>query len=302
MNNYYVYIYWRLDINEPFYVGMGHNNRWRDLYENRRNEHFIRIINKYPIAVEIIKDNLTEEQAHDIECWLINELVFEYGYSIDIKNNYSNEKGCHLVNCTWGGEGVSGFNMRKNKTREELTEINNKISRTKKEKGNSKGENNPFYGIRRCGKDNPSARAVICLTTNEIFECTKDAQRKYNIRDTSIRSCCNNITKTSGGMIWMYYDEYLESNEEKIKEKINRGNKKSFKGKESLNKKSVICLTTKKIFYTIVDASKYYNFSKSLIGKSIKDNKSCGKSIGLNLVFKYLIWNHNKKYRIKRTN
>ena len=138
MNNYYVYIYYRLDTNEPFYVGMGHNNRWKELYENKRNEHFIRIINKYPIAVEIIKDNLTEEQAHGIEIWLINELVFEYGYSIDIPNNRSNEKGCHLVNCTWGGEGVSGLNVFENKTEEEMKEIKKKMSNAKKRRSSFK--------------------------------------------------------------------------------------------------------------------------------------------------------------------
>ena len=31
MNKYYVYIYWRLDINEPFYIGKGKNNRWKVL-------------------------------------------------------------------------------------------------------------------------------------------------------------------------------------------------------------------------------------------------------------------------------
>ena len=149
MNNYYVYIYWRLDINEPFYVGMGHNNRWKDLYENRRNEHFIRIINKYPIAVEIIKDNLTEEQAHDIECWLINELVFEYGYSINIFNNRSIEKSKHLVNCTWGGEGTSGRKLS-NESIEKIRQANLGKHHTEETKRKiseaKKGENNPNYG------------------------------------------------------------------------------------------------------------------------------------------------------------
>ena len=63
MNDYYVYVYWRLDTNEPFYVGKGRDRRWKCLYPSRRNEHFIRIIEKHPIAVEIVKDKLTNEQA-----------------------------------------------------------------------------------------------------------------------------------------------------------------------------------------------------------------------------------------------
>ena len=34
-NEYYVYIYWRLDTNEPFYVGKGKNNRcFRNCFYN----------------------------------------------------------------------------------------------------------------------------------------------------------------------------------------------------------------------------------------------------------------------------
>ena len=246
MNNYYVYIYWRLDINEPFYVGMGHNNRWKELYENKRNEHFIRIINKYPIAVEIIKDNLTEEQAHGIECWLINELVFEYGYSINIFNNRSNEKGCHLVNMTWGGEGTSGRKLS-NESIEKIRQANlgKHLSEKTKEKlriasiGKHKGENNPYYGkhhteeIRKkmsenhanvSGKNNPMAKSIICLTTKKIFYAIKDAKRFYQIKGENISACC--------------------------------------KGKRNY----------------------------------------CGKYKGQKLVWRYLVWNHNKKYRIKRTN
>lgn len=66
MNDYYVYIYWRLDTNEPFYVGKGKDKRWKDL--RKRCKHFNNIINKYPITVEIVKDNLTEDEALGIEC------------------------------------------------------------------------------------------------------------------------------------------------------------------------------------------------------------------------------------------
>ena len=59
-NDYYVYIYWRLDTNEPLYVGKGKGRRWKRL---NRNKHFNRIINKYPVSVTIEKDNLTENEA-----------------------------------------------------------------------------------------------------------------------------------------------------------------------------------------------------------------------------------------------
>lgn len=106
MYDYYVYLYYRLDTNEPFYVGKGHDDRCYHMHN--RNEHFTNIVNSIPTAVVIIKDNLTEVEAFYWEEELIRTLVFDYGYSIDIKGNTSNEKGYHLVNRTWGGEGCSG--------------------------------------------------------------------------------------------------------------------------------------------------------------------------------------------------
>lgn len=107
MNNYYVYLYWRLDTMEVFYVGKGRNDRWKRL--SRNNKHFNNIVNKHLVAVEIVKYDLTESEAFYWEEEVIRQLVFEYGFSIDIPKNKSNEKGYHLVNCTWGGEGCSGW-------------------------------------------------------------------------------------------------------------------------------------------------------------------------------------------------
>ena len=63
MNDFYVYVYWRLDINEIFYVGKGRGDRWRRL--NKRNEHFKRIINKCDVACEILFKDLSEVKAHE---------------------------------------------------------------------------------------------------------------------------------------------------------------------------------------------------------------------------------------------
>ena len=291
MNNYYVYIYWRLDINEPFYVGMGHNNRWKDLKKYNRNKHFMRIANKYPIICVIVIDNLTEEQAHGIEIWLINELVFEYGYSIDISNNRSNEKGCHLVNCTWGGEGVSGLvfseeskkkmsELRKGKTLSEETKIKiskshkgkklseeTKIKISKSQKGkklseetkkklseSKSGENHPFYGKRHTEE-----------TKNKQSEIKKG---KHHTEET--------------------------------KRKISKSNTGKHNGENNGNAKSIICLNDKKIFKTVLEASMYYNISLHSISKVLMGkHNNCGKKIGRKLKFKYLTWKHNKKYRIK---
>ena len=183
MNDYYVYIYWRLDINEPFYIGKGHDDRWKRL--DKRNKHFINILNKCPIICEIIKDNLTENQAHEIECWLINELVFEYGFSIDIQGSNSNDHYCHLVNQTWGGEGISGYHHSSE------SKIKNRLSNS--------------------GKNHVFSKSVICITTKEIFYSLREAGRYYNICHKGILKCCKSRGYKSAGklsdgtkLVWRY--------------------------------------------------------------------------------------------------
>ena len=289
MNDYYVYVYWRLDTNEPFYVGKGKGNRWRRL--DRNNKHFIRIINKHSIAVEIIKNNLTEKEANDIECWLINELVFEYGYSIDIEGNRSEEKGCHLVNCTWGGEGASGYkHTEENKKRIskscklswENEELKKKVSARnvkrweenenyrKKMHEKLRGENNPMYGKHHSEE-----------TKKKMSEAMKG--------------------KYVGENNPMYGKNAYEGKTKEEMEQIGKKISEKSKGKNNGNAKSVICLTTKKIFYTVQDAMNEYNIKgTSGIGKVCKGKrKYCGKHNGQKLIWKYLVWKHNKKYRIK---
>lgn len=349
MNNYYVYIYWRLDTNEVFYVGKGKDRRWKSL--KRKNKHFMNIINKHPIAVEIIKDNLTEQEAFYWEEKIIETLVFEYGYSIDIPNNRSKEKGMHLVNCTWGGEGTSGMNPYDMVNEEKKEDWKKKIGKASKliwedeyykevRKLTNSGENNPMYGKHHSeeskkkmsearkgkyigenhpqygkpfseehrkklkenhadvsGANNPRAKKVICLNTKEIFETIKDACEKYNC-DMSISSVCNGKRRYCGTLdngeplVWMFLEDYEKATEKDIKRKI--------KNATRISGTPVLCLTTKIFFYNLKEASEYYNCNMNCIIACCKGKyKSAGKlSDGTKLVWKYLILNHNRTYRI----
>lgn len=282
---FYVYIYWRLDTNEVFYVGKGKGDRWKVL-NRKHNEHFTNIINKHPVAVEIIKDNLTENEALYWEEKIINTLVFEYDYSIDIPNNRSNEKGKYLVNKTWGGEGTSGV-----KHTEEWRQKHSK---------RMKGEDNPFYGKHhseeakrkisknrnyRNGRYNENSKWIVCLNTNEIFFSHVLAQEKYNAYDISKVLKRKRISsgKFSDGtrLYWMSFKDYIRLKKEDIERIINEGEKK-YKEKQTSIKnpsaKPVICLTTEKIFYTIKEASMYYKSDNTGIVNCCKYKQSyCGK-------------------------
>lgn len=114
-----------------------------------------------------------------------------------------------------------------------------------------------------------------------------------------------NISK--GGKGWMgckhsedYKKKLSKANKgkhhtEDAKKKIGDANR----GKNNFKAKSVICITTKRIFYTVTEGSKYYGIANSGVTRCCKgEQKSAGKLNGQKLVWKYLVWNHNKTYRI----
>ena len=110
-NIFYVYGYIRLDTNTYFYIGKGKNNRCERL--DNRKQHFMNIFNKVNCCYEILYDNLTEEEAFELEIKTIEDLVFNEGYSIEIPNyKCLKNKESHLVNLTWGGDGTTGYSVK----------------------------------------------------------------------------------------------------------------------------------------------------------------------------------------------
>jgi ribosomal protein S27E len=59
-------------------------------------------------------------------------------------------------------------------------------------------------------------KIIICLNTNEVFQCITKAAQYYNINRNHIGTCCNNGRKSAGKhpetgekLRWMYYEDYL---------------------------------------------------------------------------------------------
>jgi len=87
---FYVYQHKRADSGEVFYVGKGHGKR---ITSRGRNEYWKRIVEKHGLLVELVRDNLTESEAFDLEV----ELIRKY-----------RSQGIKLSNMTDGGEGTVG--------------------------------------------------------------------------------------------------------------------------------------------------------------------------------------------------
>lgn len=109
-----VYRHRTLDTHEVFYVGIGSLQR---VYEKgkRRSNFWNRVVDKHSYYVEILKTNLTWEDACDLE----KLLILEYGRR-DLGT------GC-LVNMTNGGDGTKGV-IRSLEYRQKVSERNlNKV-------------------------------------------------------------------------------------------------------------------------------------------------------------------------------
>jgi NUMOD3 motif len=158
---FFVYAHYRADSpdSDPFYIGKGKNIR--DL-SKKRNRFWTNIANKHGFVAKKLKENLTEQEAWDLEI----SLIAQYGKLID-------NTGC-LANITNGGEGASGTihtaetkakwsAAKKGKTWEEIYGVEQTAVMREKSKAQAckrifsdetrrklseakQGEKNPMYG------------------------------------------------------------------------------------------------------------------------------------------------------------
>ena len=224
MDNYLVYKHLTTDGN-IFYIGLS-NNKTRPFHFHNRNNLWHKIYNKYGCVVEIIAENLTKEEA----CELEQSLIEKYGKRCD-------NSGC-LANITSGGDGVKDYKFTEEvlqKLRDSHTGYvmpesqKNNISKalTGKEKQCSFNYSKPKNNLSDIRKKEISDKLKgsspgkgVNKTFNKIKQLDPFTNEIINIFDNSvmasvvikgdksfastIRKCCKGIQKISLGYKWEY--------------------------------------------------------------------------------------------------
>ena len=285
---------WRNKVNGKLYVGIARDFRKRT--REHRNVSFNKNCKDYDLPLHrsirkrgienyeicILEKNLNHDEMRDKEDFYIEK------YDTLKKN----EKGYNIA--TSGGSN----NPLAGKTPEEKREIGKKHSEA------LKGENNPNYGKHLSeeqkqkisenhadvsGKNNPRARKVVLLNTGEIFDYIKQASEKYGVDRNNIAECCKG-TRNSAGVIdgkpgfWLYLEDYEKLSEEEINkiknEEVPNGSRP----------KAVICVTTRKTYDSLSEASRQTGVSLTSISKCCNRKQISVKDpiTGEKLIFMFL--------------
>ena len=151
-----------------------------------------------------------------------------------------------------------------------------------------KGELSPLYGIERSKETREKMSKVKKGELNPMYgKGYLISGEKHPMYGRKGELCPNYGLKRS----------------EETKEKISKSRKGKYKGKNNSCSKPTICLTTKRIFFSATEGAEYYGIkNKGDVSSCCRGKrKSCGKlENGTKLVWRYLVWKHNKKYRIMK--
>lgn len=186
-----VYRHRRLDTGKVFYVGIGSSKK-RAYCKNGRNDYWNKIVKKAGYQIEIVKKDISREEA----CELEEILISEYG-------RVNNSTGC-LCNMTDGGEGAPNVIVS--------LETRNKLSKANK---GYKHTPEAILKIRKASlgrthskkTSNKRRKPVTQFSLEGVFirdwGSAKQAEVSLGI-GRHINSVCKGRRKTTGGYTWKY--------------------------------------------------------------------------------------------------
>ena len=211
----YIYRHIRKDTNKVFYIGKGsislssiNSNSIKKKYKRafskyNRNDWWLSI-SKFGYIVEIISYDLTQEEANELESFLIQE----YG-----------RKDCNkgfLVNLTDGGEGTLGYKMSQSQ-KDKIGNINrgdnNFWRKSPKELHPMYGRIlnlNPYYGkthsedvknkmrkphFKNRGENHPKSKIILNTETGVFYMSIKEASESCELKYNTLKNILNGSHK-----------------------------------------------------------------------------------------------------------
>ena len=237
------------------YVGITSRDvrqRWQNGRGYIKNDHFYRAIQKYgwnKFEHEVIAENLTKDEACEMEKKLIKELKsndYHFGYNIS-SGGEGGASGCpsselqkkvtsERMKKAWRDpqyrEKMINFSKQRMNDPNYVKRISEKNKLLWEDHGYRaahSGENHWCYGRKRESLyevENYNARPIVCVNTGEKFGCMIYAMKKYNISRDAISRCCNNHT-THGGqdtdgnnLLWMFEKDFNNISPNDLKYKL----------------------------------------------------------------------------------
>lgn len=175
-NNFYVYEWYNLETNEVFYVGKGSGKRY--LNTSNRNKMFLEYIQNNKVSVRKIYENLTEEQAFELE-----EKATNY---------YKNLGQCSCNLAKAGSGGLSSV------WTSEFKEYWSKYNPMKEESQRERMRNNNPMNDKEIALKNGKAHKRPVIINGIYYEGVIDAANAHRVRDVTISSWCKRGYDTKG--------------------------------------------------------------------------------------------------------
>lgn len=203
MHAFYVYAHYKEDptfnlLAIPYYIGKGIKNRWKKI--TGRTKQHLNIIKKYGLWVKKLYENLTENEAFNIE----KEEIKKYG-----RQNIGTGP---LINLTDGGEGASGL-IFPEKSKEALR------------KARQRQLSDPEWVTNWKKALNIACETVEykerqSVLKKELYENKPEIKKKISRKMKILYSLCPEISKKQGESRTLYWknhpDEYLEFQKRRI--------------------------------------------------------------------------------------
>jgi len=240
MSKYCIYRHIRLDTNTTFYIGIGDPKR-RPYTKSKRNTYWNNIINKTGYEVQILKSDLTWNDACELEILLISY----YG-------RHNNKTGT-LCNMTNGGDGCVGQVFSK--------EHRAKISKAGKGKiislENKENLSNLF------------SYKIINILTKEVYKNINYIENltRYSLGTMKLKLRNKLVNNTN----FIYLKDY-----EKLS---NCELNKHLKNKVIYNHRKVINTDTNIIYNNILEASRKENINKSTLQSKLSGYRTNNTSL-----------------------